>query len=235
MPSVQYVEFKQYNFTFEVGKDYENALGIYTVKSIMQNDDGTYSLTVEYKTGNIYPARAGYVTMYNALGQAQSMYKIKREKEQPMRKRMSKRMNKIPGFISDKELFTLGYLAKYGYIQARVGPKSIDTFPSDFTFVTGEKVKKFEGHGYYAEIDSEMWSYGLSITFPIPDEVTLQYLQLPNSLIIREDRCEINSNDYVWGLFQKGFLPGKNNMNERRIREIILPGAKDEFMKGFSL
>jgi len=221
------ITFDKPGITFEVGKEYTNALGTYKVLAIT---DG--KLHVQYtaaKTTNVY---VGQRANYDAEGQAISMHKMDMEAKRPSLKRIHKRLQNLPK-VSDKWAFTLGYIAANGYITIQVGPNCIDTFPQDFEVVTKRKVDDFKGKGYIADPTYNKFSYSMSVRLPTSAEDVLHLMDLPQNVQNKEGGVFIHSNDFVWSLLNAGFLPGTNWENGNYIISKLHHVKEEDFDKGF--
>lgn len=209
------ISFDKAGITFEVGKEYENALGTYKVLAI--SDEG--KLHVEYVSVKGTHVVKGQRANYDAEGQAISMKKMKMEVERPSLKRIHKRLHKNTDMneVTDSRAFIIGYLARNAYIQICVGPTCMETFPQDFKVVTGKDVNEFTGKGYLSDPKMNKYSYSMSIILPVPASEVLKLIDGSKHYIIKDKTMYINNNDLVWALLNVGFLPGRNDKNDERI------------------
>lgn len=221
------ITFDKYGITFEVGKEYENALGTYKVGNIQDGKLFVRYTSVKNASVNTYTK---YI--YDAEGQAHSMYKMKQEAIRPSLKRIHKRLQNLPK-VSDKWAFTLGYIAANGHISIEVGPNCIETFPQDFENVTGFKTSQFEGKGYVASPTYNKFAYSMTVRLPKSAEDILNLMDLPQNIQKKETGVFIHNNDFVWGLLHARFLPGTNWGNGNRILSKLSPEQAIDFDKGF--
>lgn len=217
------------DITFEVGKEYENALGTYKVMAISPER----KLHVQYVSVKSAYVVKGQRANYDAEGQALSMKKMKMDIERPSLKRIHNRLSKIPA-VTDKNAFIVGYFAKHAYIQINVGPSSLETFPQDFKIVTGLDVNRFSGKGYLSDPKMNKYSYSMSVILPVPAEQVLKLIDSSKHYIIKDNTMIINNNDLVWGLLNMGFLPGRNVDNKNRIKSKIASEIHQDFDNGYA-
>lgn len=216
---------EKYGITFVEEGEYLNWFGIYRVKKI--NDDKT--MDVEYLQSFKPEVAVGEIKRYTMLAQAETIYRANRSKEIEMR------LNHIAEFKSPDDFFTMGFIAKNGYLSAEIGPKYHKSFPSQYKQLTGEDPSIYLEKGYKLSTNENRWSYTLRVHLPasIPPQI-LEKLSLPN-LKIREAGAEVNDNAFVWGLFNKGFSIGRNDKKASKIKSFLSLDAHDAFEKGFNV
>jgi len=222
-------EFPSLGVILVEGGEYENWYGMYKILRIVDDKMMEVEYVQSYKPQYV---RAGEKKIYPMLGQADIIQGAKKQSEAEISKLVGH--NKITEIKKPEEFFTIGYIAKHGYISAEIGPKYHDKFPAYFQKVTGELPNNYLGKGYSLSTNNDRWSYTLRAQMPNPPQEIAQNLKLPDNNIVRKSGIEINDNAYVWGLFNIGFRPGKNDGRIDVIKGKIPADSIDNFMAGFN-
>lgn len=211
------------DIVFTEGEKYKNYFGEYIIRSI--NNDNT--ITVEYTEGNL----KGATKTYPAKSQAET---IINEKQRQQINNANNPQNYRLSLSSDKEFFTLGYLAKHGKVIAEVPEDKALEFEKIYNQITGDNASK----KYLIVPKKEnRWFIKLRLKFNLPDNPQLvSQLSFPNdvNVINKQGVIEINNNGYIYGLFRSGFKLGNNSNNYSNMSSGLSGNSKTAFDSGFN-
>jgi len=223
----------QEDFTFTEGKLYENYYGTYRVKNINANDN---SLDVVYVSIKHPTVSSDQVYNYKIRTQAEAVLSTRGRQQQEIRGLRGTLINPDLTIQRKKdEYFVIGYIAKNAYVSAEIGPKSIKTFAEQYEKITGEDPEKYLDKGYHLS-PSARYSYTLRVKFPVPVNLNTQSkfneFSRADAMITRGSSIEINSNEYIWKLFNIGFRINRNNQNIGNIFGNIPEEYREDFTSG---
>jgi hypothetical protein len=204
---------------FVEGEDYESGLGVFRVWYIRNDGKLVVDCVKAYREVVV-----GCRYEWPVKAQAEAVVRAKADYEAELKS------VKAQVFSGNKDLFTLGYIAAHGNIQATVAPSYFKKFPDLYMGWTGEDVAKHLGHGYLEHDNDNRWSYTLTVFLPVSARSVVEYLDAPVN--VRDEKLEINCNKRVRGLFLAGLRIGRNEGNIESIRAMLAVDEQKAFDEG---
>ncbi len=200
---------------FEVGGTYRNMKGEYEVLSIDRDQ-----LFVRYKDGST-------VTL-TAKTQAKIIERLAHEE--------ARALPSDDADTNERFFGTLGYIAEHLIvIEGFSPPGSAKGFTKTYKERTGQDLS--QAQSFTVHQDSDKWGVQLRVVFElVGDDSKLGFGRFSLSLAGSpqgENVRRINSKDYVYELFNYGFVMGpKSQQDLTRIAERIPPAYRDAFEAG---
>jgi hypothetical protein len=129
--------------------------------------------------------------------------------------------------------FTLGYLARHGYLTADIPSPKQDRFDEQYEALKGKGPDRESSH-YMVHKCKETWQYALRMYVPVGE----LDLALPESVVNNvsnhgSDTKRISDNQWAWRLLAMGFDLG-NEHNTELIKASIDPDLIEDFEAGFA-
>lgn len=197
-----------------IGNEFETLSGKFRITDIQGN-----IIVIEYLDG-MY---AGKTFQKNVNG-------LKEEVDRANKKKDISNKSKFINFRGDSgEAFTLGYLAAYGSIVARIAPNHLDSFKKEYNQLTGDNADNYlkEKRFLHVRTDDYPLDY-FRIVFQASPELS-QKLALHENTIVPlsygDNNFQFNSRKFIFSLFRIGFRLGRNN---NRVNEIAANIGKEQ-------
>jgi hypothetical protein len=131
----------------------------------------------------------------------------------------------------NKHFYTLGFLAKHGFLSLRTTEETENKEGGWYREITG-KYPWDEELGYEHDVCTDTWATRLAISFP--EELMNAKLIFPNPLTPTENRLFLYNTDWCRELVQKGFRLGRKHDVEQ-IRSKTPQEYLKYFEKGFNV
>jgi len=196
--------FEAYGTTFSAGTRHRNLIGEYVVRGVLQ-EERRVVIDVAYVDG----PRAGQSAMLDARGQAKSFFRegLRADREAHLR-----RIN-----LKDAdESFTLGFLARRGFVCVRIKQSARGWFEPAYRRLTGVEAWAPGVPGHYYDIspdDVEGSGNYFHVGFPTPPDHVKGLLTFGREDTVHWDAfggtSKYNNMNYVLNLLSVGFRLGK--------------------------